>query len=383
MAGLQWAVTHRAQYNLKVLNLSFGTDSKQSYSLDPLDYAVEQVWRSGVFVSVAAGNLGSGASTITKPADDPYVVTVGAADLKNTQAANDDVVTDFSSRGPTQDGFAKPDLVAPGVTIVSVRDVGSNIDINHPSAVVGANYFKGTGTSQATAVVSGVAALMFAADPSLTPDQAKAVLVSTAKGSLKSTNAGGAGLVTADDAVAKAQSLAAGTSTITPANQNLAPSSGLGSLESSRGTQHVYVMRCDPVAGTCAPVLLNGEVDALGNAWSSNAWSSNAWSSNAWSSNAWSTYGFEGNAWSGNAWSSNAWSGNAWSGTSWSSNAWSGNAWSGNAWSGNAWSGNAWSGGAWSGNAWSGNAWSGNAWSSNAWSSNAWSSNAWSDGAWS
>src|SRR5439155_26364246 len=97
MAGLQWAVTHRAQYNIRVLNLSFGTDSKQSYSVDPLDYAVEQAWRSGIFVSVSAGNLGSSSNTITKPADDPYVVTVGAATLKSTQSFNDDTVSDFSS----------------------------------------------------------------------------------------------------------------------------------------------------------------------------------------------------------------------------------------------------------------------------------------------
>jgi serine protease AprX len=374
MAGLQWAVTHQSQYNLRVLNLSFGTDSKQPYSIDPLDYAVEQVWRSGIFVSVAAGNTGNAAGTIEKPADDPYVVSVGAADLKNTQNFNDDVVAPFSSVGPTQDGVSKPDLVAPGVTIVSVRDPGSIVDLNHPSAVVGTNYFKGTGTSQATAVVSGVATLMFAANPNLTPDQAKAILATTAKKYLRGTNSGGAGLVQSDEAVNAAKTLTYANGTpVAPANQGLTPSTGLGSLEASRGSMHVYVTQCDPVTGTCNPVLLTGEVDALSNAWSSNAWSSNAWSSNAWSSNAWSTYGFEANAWSSNAWSSNAWSGNAWSGTSWSSNAWSGNAWSSNAWSAGAWASNAWSSNAWSSNAWSSNAWSSNAWSSNAWSSNAWS----------
>ncbi|MFN2543313.1 MAG: S8 family peptidase [Actinomycetota bacterium] len=381
MAGLQWAVTHRTDYNIRVLNLSFGTDSKQPYSMDPLDYAVEQAWNSGIFVAAAAGNQGPTAGTIAKPADDPFIVSVGAADLKNTTANNDDVVADFSARGPTQDGFNKPDLAAPGTTIVSVRDINSTIDRQYQSAVVSTNYFKGTGTSQATAVVSGVAALMFAANPSLTPNVAKAVLLQTTKGSLKGAGSG-AGLVMADGAVKAAQT-ATTTSPVAPANQGLAPSTGLGSLEASRGSLHVYVMQCDQATNTCTPVLLTGEVDALGNAWSGNAWSGNAWSGNAWSGNAWSTYGFEGNAWSGNAWSGNAWSGNAWSGTSWSGNAWSGNAWSGNAWSGNAWSGNAWSAGAWSGNAWSGNAWSGNAWSGNAWSGNAWSGNAWSDSAWS
>jgi serine protease AprX len=381
LAGLQWVVTHRAQYNIRVLNLSFGTDSKQSYALDPLDYAVEQAWKSGIFVAVAAGNAGPSAGTITKPGDDPFVMTVGAADLKNTTSTSDDVVADFSSRGPTQDLLNKPDLLAPGITIVSVRDPGSTIDYYHPAAVVDANYFKGTGTSQATAVISGVAALMFSANPNLTPDVVKAELLNTATAYPFTTQAGGgAGLVDAFSAVSAAK---AGKFMNSPANKGLVASTGLGSLDASRGSAHVYRMVCDATAGTCTPTLVSGEYDALGNAWSGNAWSGNAWSSNAWSGNAWSSYTFEGNAWSGNAWSGNAWSGNAWSGVAWSSDAWTGNAWSGNAWSGNAWSGNAWGGVAWSSDAWTGNAWSGNAWSGNAWSGNAWSGNAWSGNAWS
>src|SRR5207244_7361959 len=126
MAGLQWIVTHRLQYNIRVLNLSFGTDSKQPYSIDPLDFAVEQAWRMGIVAVVSAGNVG-GSGTVTKPGDDPYVITVGAADLKNTGVVTDDTVASFSSYGPTQDGFAKPDVAAPGVTIVSARDTGSTI----------------------------------------------------------------------------------------------------------------------------------------------------------------------------------------------------------------------------------------------------------------
>ena len=118
------------------------------------------------------------------------------------------------------------------------------------------------------------------------------------------------------------------------ANHGLAPSTGLGSLEASRGSLHVYVR---PATGA-DPVLLTGEHDALGNAWPGNAWSGVAWSGNEWSN-----YSWEGNAWSGVAWSGVAWSGLAWSGTSWSGLAWSGLAWSGTSWSGVAWSGNEWS----------------------------------------
>ena len=113
IAGLQWVYNHKAQYSIRVLNLSFGTDSQQSYLVDPLDYAVEQLWFSGIVVVVAAGNRGPNAGTINKPGDDPFVVTVGAANSANSPDPSDDAATSFSGRGPTQDGLAKPDLLSP------------------------------------------------------------------------------------------------------------------------------------------------------------------------------------------------------------------------------------------------------------------------------
>ncbi|HEY3210011.1 MAG TPA: S8 family peptidase [Actinomycetota bacterium] len=311
IAGLQWVVTHRSDYQIRVLNLSFGTDSKQSYLIDPLDFAVEQVWRSGIFVVVAAGNRGPDAGTINKPGDDPFVLTVGAADLKNTIEKSDDAVTSFSSRGPTQDGFAKPGLLAPGVTIVSNRAVGSTIDQLHPSARVGDYYFKGTGTSQATAVVSGVAALMFQANPSVTPDVAKATLFGTAFKNM------GQPLV---DAYGAASAAALGQYVMAPANVGLTASTGLGSLEASRGSYHVSA----DLDGDGHPELVKGEIDVLGNSWSAAVFTAgNSWSGNSWTGNEWSSCVFEGNSWSGNEWSGNEWSGNEWSGNTWSGDSWS------------------------------------------------------------
>jgi serine protease AprX len=334
IAGLQWIVSHRAQYQIRILNLSYGTDSRQPYLVDPLDYAIEQVWASGIFVAVAAGNRGPNQGTVSKPADDPFVLTVGAADTKNTPRRNDDAVAAFSSRGPTQDGFTKPDLVAPGISIVSNRAVGSTMDQLHPEARVGEHYFKGTGTSQATAIVAGVAANVLDANPSLTPNHIKAVLTGTAD--VKITwNVGGAGSGAGmvDEYFAVHAALK-GATWIVPANIGLIPSSGLGSLEASRGSYHVYadVDRDDDMD------LVSGEIDVLGNSWSGNAWSGDSWSGNAWSA-----YVSEVPGWAGNAWS-----GNSWSGTSWSSNSWSGNEWSGDSWSGNEWSGNEWSANSWS-----------------------------------
>jgi serine protease AprX len=325
IAGMQWILSHRAQYNIRVLNLSFGTDSVQSYVIDPMDYAVERLWQSGILVVVAAGNRGPTLGSINKPGDDPFVVTVGAADLHNNHNKNDDTVASFSSLGPTQDALAKPDLVAPGIRIVSDRAAGSTIDQLYPKARIGSDYFKGTGTSQAAAIVSGIAALMFQANPRLTPDVAKATLLGTTNDDLVGQPGAGRGLVDAHAAVIAA---ATGVYATRPANLGLRPSNGEGSLEASRGSLHVYV----DLNGDGKLQLLTGEIDVLGNSWSEDGWSGNSWSGNSWSA-----YTFE-----APQWADGSWSGNSWSGTSWSGNSWSGNSWSGNSWSGDAWSGNSW-----------------------------------------
>jgi serine protease AprX len=319
IAALQWIVTHRDLYNIRVLNLAFGTDGVQPYALDPLDAAVERAWAAGITVVVSAGNRGSSPGTINKPGDDPYVITVGAADLNDTTDRSDDQVAPFSSRGPTQDGFEKPDLVAPGITIVSTRSVGSTIDQQHQDAVVDADYFKGTGTSQAAAIVSGVAALMYDVNPSLKPNQVKGMLLDTAFKTTAYRVGGGAGLVDAEGAV-----LAADGAVGNP-NAGLDRADGIGALELSRGTMHVTA---DLNGDGSSDEVVQGEIDVLGEPWDSNSWSSNSWSSDSWSSNSWSSLIAENDGWSSNSWSSNSWSGMCWSSNSWSSNSWSSIAWS-------------------------------------------------------
>jgi serine protease AprX len=311
IAGLEWVVAHEAQYGIRVLNLSFGTDGTQSYLIDPLDYAVEQVWKSGVFVVVAAGNRGPTNGSINKPGDDPFVVTVGAMYGKQTLRRGDDVVMDFSSQGPTQDGLSKPDLVAPGVSIASDRSVGSIVDQLHPEARVGDCCIKGTGTSQATAIVSGVAALMFQADPGMTPDVAKQTLLSTANPYLADQPGAGAGLV---DATSATSAAAAGQFDGDPANGNWTASDGSGSLEASRGSMHVYA----DMNGDGVPELVQGDVDVSGNTWDANSWDANSWDANSWDANSW-----DGTAWTANTWDSNSWDANTWDGYLWADSSWS------------------------------------------------------------
>jgi len=325
IAGMQWVLASRYQYNIRVLNLAFGTDSGQSYSIDPLNYAVEQVWFSGILVVASAGNRGPDANTINKPGDDPFVVTVGAADLRGTSERWDDVVAPFSSWGLTPDGFAKPDLVAPGITIVSTRAPGSTVDSLHPAARLGDYYFKGTGTSQAAAIVSGVAALMFQANPWLTPDLAKAALLHSAYKLPNYRTGGGAGLVDASGAVQAARNWGG----IAPANVGLVPSTGMGSLEASRGSFHVYTDANGD--GMWEPVV--GEIDVLGQPWTSISWSALSWSTSVWCSLTSVSPGWESISWSATSWSGTTWSATSWSATSWSATSWSATTWSADVWS--------------------------------------------------
>ncbi len=341
IAGMQWIVTHRGQYNIRVMNLSYGTDAKQSYSVDPLDYAVEQVWLSGIFVAASAGNRGPNTGTVSKPGDDPFVVTVGAGDTKNTPSPEDDQVAPFSSRGPTQDAVAKPDLVAPSISIVSNRAVGSTIDLLHPTARVGDSYFKGTGTSQATAIVSGVAAALFSASPALTPDLAKAILIRTADNRIAMNSDGaGAGMV---NATAAMNLVSSGYSSVQPANLGLVPSSGLGSLELSRGTLHV---RAD-VNNDGERDAVRGEIGVLGRPWVSVRWVGVLWRARSWVGNSWDGRVWVGNTWDGNTWDGNTWDGNTWDGNTWDVRSWSGMLWLGNTWDANTWDANTWAGDSW------------------------------------
>jgi len=170
LAAMQLADAARERFNLRVLNLSLGAPADDPATA-PLTEAVERLWADGVTVVAAAGNDGGG---VEAPGLDPYVVTVGALDPAGAG------VPAWSSRGPDFAGRAKPDLVAPGVGLVGLRAPGSTVDLANPAAQVGDRYFRGSGTSMATAVVAGAAAVVAAAHPDWGPDRVKAALIGTA-----------------------------------------------------------------------------------------------------------------------------------------------------------------------------------------------------------
>ena len=198
ISAIQRAIQLKYTYNIRIINLSLGRGISESYSLDPLCQAVEQAWKAGIVVVVAAGNSGrdnsmntNGYATITAPGNDPYVITVGAMNTRATDTTSDDIMASYSSKGPTLlDHVIKPDLVAPGNRIVSLLASGSTLDRNYPKNEVSpseygsyssaAYYSFWSGTSMAAPIVSGSVALMLEYIPSLTPDQVKSRLMKTA-----------------------------------------------------------------------------------------------------------------------------------------------------------------------------------------------------------
>ncbi|HEY2704580.1 MAG TPA: S8 family serine peptidase [Candidatus Dormibacteraeota bacterium] len=349
LAGIDWVVQHSHDpgMNIRVLDMSFSTDSVQSYLLDPLAFATEAAWHAGLVVTASAGNAGQRAQ-LFDPAFDPYVIAVGAADTMATTSLADDTVASFSQSG---DGSRNPDLVAPGVHLQSLRNPGSLVDAMYPGGLISSRFFRGSGTSQASAIVAGAAALLLQQHPYLSNDQVKSLLTSTATplaGQPRSLQGSGE------------LNLRGALTAIPPllAIQLYLPGTGCGSIEGARGTVHL----------TDNGVTLQGETDIMGNPVLACQLASLLHNGAAWIGGV-----FNGAVWTGSGWIGAQWAGATWTGNSFAGEPWSGGTWSGGTWSGGTWSGGTWSGGTWSGGTWSGGTWSGGTWSGGTWSSAGWS----------
>ena len=176
--GLQFVVDHKDDLGIRVVNMSLNSSDAQSYLTDPIDAAAEAAWNSGIVVVAAAGNRGADADALNyAPANDPYVITVGAVDDQGTKGLDDDQLAAWSSRGKTQDGLAKPDVLAPGAHLVSTLAPGSDFTSLCPECIRDGEYFQVGGTSMATGMVSGIAADLLERHPEWTPNQVKGAIV--------------------------------------------------------------------------------------------------------------------------------------------------------------------------------------------------------------
>ncbi|HEX3489576.1 MAG TPA: S8 family peptidase [Streptosporangiaceae bacterium] len=320
--GLQWAIDNRVADNIRVLNMSLGFRPFESTTIDPLDLAVEAAWSSGIAVVASAGNAGPANGTVLSPGDDPLAITVGALDDQAQPVTGDDEMTNFSSAGPTPiDGWAKPDLVTSGRSVVSLAAPGSTIYDQYPSARIGSGNFVGSGTSFSAAITSGAAALILAADPGLTPDQLKARLLgTTSQGPVGNPFVDGHGALNAYAAAnAGPMNLAQSTFGLLPVLPGMTVSLSPGG----------------------SPV----------DTWNPNLWSGVTWPRGA-PGSPWPGHSWNGSAWNGWDWTSRAWNNGGWNGATWNGAAWDGSAWDGSAWAGSAWNGAAWNAGAWNASEW-------------------------------
>jgi serine protease AprX len=325
IAAVDWVVEHRNDpgMNIRVLNLSFGTDGVQDTRLDPLSYAVETAWKKGIVVVVSGGNDGTERGSLDNPARNPFVIAVGAGDMRGTYGVADDVVPAFSSRGSSS---RRVDLVAPGKSIVSLRTPGSTVDNDNPGGRVRTRFFRGSGTSQAAAVVSGAAALLLSQRPAMTPDQLKRLLVMSAQPMPLADAAGrGAGMIDVKRAhelvpLAYSQTFTRGT--------------GTGSLEQARGAAYV----------TQNGVNLIGERDIFGTTWNGSTWASAANAETAWNGGRWLTHDMTGTCWCGSSFagSSSTWSRSSWRETSWTRSSWRDAYWSRSSWRSGSWINGGW-----------------------------------------
>ncbi|HLO27801.1 MAG TPA: S8 family peptidase [Anaerolineales bacterium] len=264
VAGLQWVLANKNTYDIRVVNLSLNSSVAESYQTSPLDAAVEILWFNKIVVVASAGNQGS--SAIYPPANDPFIITVGAADDKGTSGISDDVMASFSAYGQTSDGFKKPDLVAPGANVVA-RLVNQNMGValTHPANKVGDSYFRMSGTSMAAPMVSASVALLLQDEPALTPDQVKYRLTATA-------------------------------------NKNWA---GYNSARSGAGYLDVYAAVRGTTTQSANTGVMASQLLSTGSApitWGSVGWNSVGWNSVGWNSVGWNSVGWNSVGWNSDYW---------------------------------------------------------------------------------
>jgi serine protease AprX len=413
-----------AEDDIDVVNLSLSTDSPLPPAFDPLSRALTELWDSGVTVVVAAGNDGPCWGTVSSPGNTPTLLTVGALDEGARSDSDDDTVADFSARGSLSD-VGKPDLVAPGVSLVSTAAMDSVVVQRNRGSLVGDGYMRGSGTSMAAAVVSGAAAVLLGRRADLAPNGVKELLKATADDEVLSV-ADGAGdgaldLGAALDAARSAEANPGQPEPDVPATEYGPDESdreewlafadawqqwfaaedgeeaeGLTTLATAwkalSPRTRIWAARAWAMAVVANGLQLSAdEFEArawAARAWSAEEWLARAWAARAWAVRAWSDEEWLDRAWAARAWSdeewlARAWAARAWADSDWAARAWSARAWSARAWSARAWSQDDWAARAWAARAWAARAWSDEEWLARAWAARAWSARAWSARAWS
>jgi serine protease AprX len=308
VGAFDWLLKNAKRYQIKVVNLSWGAPQATTYHKDILSALVESVWFAGMTVVAAAGNSGPNAGTVTAPGSDPFVITAGSLNDRRTATTSDDVESTFSGRGPTLDGFAKPDTLAPGEHVRSLRVAGVPY-LTRSGVPVGSatdKYVHMTGTSSATAYVSGVAALVASEHRSFGPTQIKGAIIASGRAVTGSVTRA------VDASLALVRTGAA--------NVGLRPSKLLLQV-----------------------LLASHALRGKGITWEGVTWDGITWDGITWDGITW-----DGVTWNGVTWNGVTWNGVTWNGISWESLTWESISWESVSWESVTWETVSWEGITWS-----------------------------------
>ncbi len=396
LQGLEMAAKNDAD----VVNLSLSTDSPLPPSFDPLSLALERLWASGVTVVTAVGNEGPEEGSVGSPGNDPLLLTVGALDEDASDDRDDDAVADFSSRG-TQFSMAKPDLVAPGVSLISTAAPDGSAYTKNPVSHVGDAYMRGTGTSMAAAVVTGAVAAVLQAKPALSPNGVKALLTSTAYPltDASSTGAGAGGLD-----LAEALTAAAGDIPLDPEQQFPGTDAGdwgpneddaalwakfgaaweAGDFEAAKAAWDALRWQTRQWAsrGWMLAVLANSvgqnEGDFKARSWAARSWAFDAWLARSWAGRSWAARSWAYDEWLARSWAGRSWAARSWAGRSWASDEWLARSWAARSWAGRSWAARSWAARSWAARSWADEDWAARSWAARSWATQSWDMSSWS-----
>jgi serine protease AprX len=328
VAAMQWVLENKDTYNIRVVNLSINSISEESYHTSALDLASEILWFNGVVVVASAGNRSFDGNfyTITaSPANDPFIITVGASNEKSSDSIEDDYITLFSAHGTTVDDFVKPNIIAPGYNVVSVLSGNANWGTEYPDRLeYFGDYFRLSGTSMAAPIVSGAAALLLQAEPNLTPDQVKYRLLNT--GSFIKPLWFDAIVDKTEYPYLDVNAIISST-TIESANQNTMPHMALAQMAliaywaSENGGNEIDWSNIDWGSVNWDNVDWNS-VDWDSVDWSSVNWGSVNWGSVNWGSVNWGSVNWGSVNWGSVNWGSVNWGSVNWGSVNWGSVSW-------------------------------------------------------------